>query len=639
MSLGTHKFKFNKKRILSMKTFLTKILVGTSLCLFLISCGGGGGSSDAKPTPTQAITKANTATSGSWTVFVYISGNDLESMYGAASTNIEEMLKAQKAENVNVILATGGASSWKNKNISAFALDYHEIKNHELVQVKRSSLSNMGESKTLSDFIAFGKDNYKADHYALIFWDHGGGGYTGVCFDENFNNDSLNLNEIDEALTQNAINFEFIGFDACLMSGIETIQVMKKHAKTMIASESTSPLEGWEYASVLENLNKTSLYEKILNEYKNKSIANESSIYSLSVIDLENADDILSAFDSLSNTLSQSESLQPIVLSALDAHSFGRASVNIGYTNLVDLKDFSKKLENTQLVNAINKNISSIKSPEQGDSGGINFYYPLRDLFTLTLYYKNTNLTTYKSFLQEYYSPNKVGRMIQMENMGENNGNELEFIVKSDKMKYIQDVSYKLYQGYTKDGKGYITMYGEDSTVIQTDNKYKTRFSGKWYSLNGRLLRVNITNQDKDITLYESPIKLNGIPGTLRFAYTYKDKKAKILGFMSYKDNIAGRVVNIKPDDNITIVYVIGEGNNVNYSFKEIESFKAKDLKLDINNVPDGNYLIVGSIIDVYGYHFTTNGIEVNVKDGNVSFEELVPAKSDGTDNVIYYTP
>lgn len=211
--------------------------------------------------------------------------------------------------------------------------------------------------------------------------------------------------------------------------------------------------------------------------------------------------------------------------------------------------------------------------------------------------------------------------------------------IKSDRMKYVQYASYVLYEGYEKDGKGYLKMYGEDSALTQVNNTYKTRFGGKWYSLNGRLLRVNIVNQDKNTTTYASPIKLNGKSGVLKFSYSQDSQKATILGFMRNKDKLSGRIANINADDNITIVYAIGDGNNQNYSFEEQESFLAGNLSLSISKVPDGEYLIIGTIIDVYGYNFTTNGIAIKVKDGNVSFEEVVKARSNGTDNVIYYEP
>ncbi len=52
------------------------------------------------------------------TIMIYMIGSDLEADgLGYASADIEEMLEANIGENVNLILQTGGATSWKNTNI------------------------------------------------------------------------------------------------------------------------------------------------------------------------------------------------------------------------------------------------------------------------------------------------------------------------------------------------------------------------------------------------------------------------------------------------------------------------------------------------------------------------------------------
>lgn len=642
-----------------MKSIVTKFFVGVSLCFLLISCGGGGGSdgggssdtdTSSSVTPDTSVdtgqttttkAKTNTATNGSWTVLIYICGSNLESRYGSASKNIEQILKANKALSTNIIIATGGSTSWKNDEISPFALDYYEVKDNALNRVKRNAQANMGESSTLSDFIAFGQNTYPANHYALIFWDHGGGSYKGVCFDENFDFDSLSLSEIDSALSQNSINLEFIGFDACLMSNIETMQMAKKYAKTMIASESVTPTTGWDYENFLASLNDSKLYEKALSSFEQKATKNDERKYSLAVIDLQNADSVISAFENLATNLQQKAStgLQPIVKSAINATSFGANSKDEGRSNLVDLRDFSDGLDDDTLSNAIDKYVASIKSYEQGNSGGISFYYPLKEIKSLSDYYENTNITPYKSFLQEYYSADKVKRMITMEDMGSNNGNELEFKVSSDRMKYIQSVSYKLYQGIVKDGKGYLKMYGEDTTIIQTDNAFKTRLDRLWYSFGDNLLRINIVDSGDGITEFSSPVKLNGNEGSLRFTYEYKIKKTKLLGFVDNDKKLMGRIVNLKPTDKITIQYEIGDGNDKDTSLKDQDTFTVGDLELKLKIMPDGNYLIVGFITDVYGNNFTTNGVELNIKDGVQEFVQVVPASSDGTSTTIYFEP
>ena len=41
--------------------------------------------------------------------------------------------------------------------------------------------------------------------------------------------------------------FEFVGFDACLMGTVETAGLMASYARYMVASQETEPGCGWEY--------------------------------------------------------------------------------------------------------------------------------------------------------------------------------------------------------------------------------------------------------------------------------------------------------------------------------------------------------------------------------------------------------
>lgn len=55
---------------------------------------------------------------GTWTVFVYICGSDLESEYGCATSDISEMLDASTGSDVRFVIQTGGANEWQNEVVS-----------------------------------------------------------------------------------------------------------------------------------------------------------------------------------------------------------------------------------------------------------------------------------------------------------------------------------------------------------------------------------------------------------------------------------------------------------------------------------------------------------------------------------------
>ena len=181
---------------------------------------------------------------GTWTVFVYMCGSDLESRAGAASRDIEEMISSSANDNVKFVIETGGSVKWRN-GASSKKLQRYEISNGKAELVDETANASMGLDTTLSDFLDWGIKNYPAANMGLILWNHGGGSINGVCLDEQFSPDSLLLRELDAALysvyDKMTEPFEFIGFDACLMSSVEAASLLSTHSNYMIASEETEP--------------------------------------------------------------------------------------------------------------------------------------------------------------------------------------------------------------------------------------------------------------------------------------------------------------------------------------------------------------------------------------------------------------
>lgn len=190
------------------------------------------------------------------TVMVYINGSDLEEEGGAASEDIEEMLSAKIGGNVNVVIETGGAKKWENEKISEEYTERFILKDGELIKIKGETFSaDMTEAETLRDFISYCKDNYPADRNMLILWNHGGGAVEGYGYDTvAANDDALTLDELQTALEGGKTYFDFIGFDACLMSGVETAAALCDYADYLIASEDFESSFGWYYKTWLEEL-------------------------------------------------------------------------------------------------------------------------------------------------------------------------------------------------------------------------------------------------------------------------------------------------------------------------------------------------------------------------------------------------
>ena len=159
------------------------------------------------------------STDTEWVIYWYLCGSDLESEYSAGTIDLFELTEVKLPENVKIVIQTGGASSWQNDLINPEYLERYIYDSNGLQLIDQQPLASMGSEETLSSFLTFAKENYPAKKTGFIFWNHGGGSVTGAAFDENFDGDSLTLDEMYNAfnssyeLSEENPPFELIGFD------------------------------------------------------------------------------------------------------------------------------------------------------------------------------------------------------------------------------------------------------------------------------------------------------------------------------------------------------------------------------------------------------------------------------------------
>ncbi len=123
---------------------------------------------------------------------------------------------------------------------------------------------NMGDPETLKDFAQWAIQNYPAERYMLVLWNHGGGFRSlelnrDICWDWNFGLDSrITMPQLEDALSfisgQLGKEIDIIGMDACHMGMIEVAYQVKDYAQIMVASEASVPGDGWQYDCVLQTL-------------------------------------------------------------------------------------------------------------------------------------------------------------------------------------------------------------------------------------------------------------------------------------------------------------------------------------------------------------------------------------------------
>ena len=324
------------------------------------------------------------------TLMVYMCGTDLESKYGMATNDLNEMLKATLNDNsLNIIVETGGTKTWKNSVMTAGTNQRWRIRKGGIEALdKNMGKLNMTSASTLTSFIKFCAQNYPADRYMLIFWDHGGGSLSGYGYDQYYSG-SMTLDQINKALNDGGVKFDFIGFDACLMGTLETSVVIEKYADYLIASEETEPGCGWYYTNWLTQLcqnpsvNTVELAKTIIDDFNDVCAKNNAGdTTTLSIVDLaEFAGTVPDAFSAFSREVSQmlnSSEYQTVANARSGAREFGQ-SAGIDH---IDLIHFASKLNTAQAKNLISVLQSVIKynrtSRSMTNSYGMSIYFPYR---------------------------------------------------------------------------------------------------------------------------------------------------------------------------------------------------------------------------------------------------------------------
>lgn len=176
-------------------------MLGIIIAIVVLLLGGGGGLSSILGSSGSSggtgMTSTNTSTStldtsvaqGSRakrtvikgggddviTIMVYMCGTDLESKYGMATADLNEMKNATIADNINIIVYTGGCNQWKDSTISSTVNQIYKVESGKLICLEKDmGNAAMTKPENLTSFIQYCTSNYPANRNELILWDHGG---------------------------------------------------------------------------------------------------------------------------------------------------------------------------------------------------------------------------------------------------------------------------------------------------------------------------------------------------------------------------------------------------------------------------------------------------------------------------------
>ncbi|MBO6162635.1 MAG: peptidase C11 [Eubacterium sp.] len=356
---------------------------------------------DSAAAPKRTVIKGNSQ--DVVTIMVYMCGTDLESRSGMATNDMREMAQASLNKNINIIIYTGGCKGWKTNGISSSTNQIYKIQDGQLAQIVADAGDKpMTDPATLTEFIKFCAQHYPADRNELIFWDHGGGSLSGFGYDEvHKNSGSMNLSQMNQALKDSGVKFDFIGFDACLMATLETAVMTSNYADYLIASEETEPGIGWYYTDWLNELSRNTsmptleigknIVDGFVDECDRKCPGQKTT---LSVVDLAELSATvpsrLSSFSSSTSALIKGDDYKKVSDARAGSREFSSSGID-----QVDLVNFAENVGTTEAKALSQTLLKCVKynrtSSSMSNAYGLSVYFPYRKTGSVGTAVSNNN--------------------------------------------------------------------------------------------------------------------------------------------------------------------------------------------------------------------------------------------------------
>lgn len=626
-----------------MKKLLTALLMLLSM-LALCACGG-------KDYVTMERAEKTAATGSKWTVLIYMCGGDMESEEAKATECLKDMFRLDYPENINVVVETGGSTNWHLKGIYSDYLQRFEIQKGGMVLADQKITDNMGNYRTLQDFLSWGVRAYPAEHYMTVIWDHGGGSMTGAAFDELYNNDCLNLEELSYAISLSGVKFDIIGFDASLMASLETASALAQYGDYMIASAEYSPV-CWDYETAFECLINNpdvsageiskvicdSIYAKCEEE-------GADDIASISVTDLSKISTLSQAFDGLAG----------VMLTAADGlancahlqrnleytHVYGANTPDEGYTNMVDLGNLASIVQEDTgttsdiLGQTLDEAVIYTRNGKYHDgASGLGVFYPLdNNAETVEKYIDIATSNNYKKYLRsvvinpdstledDYHSSwawlDYMNEMQSLNCYAAVNEDEYYELGIEGSMDVVKGVGVDIYRYDEKSG-AYAYLFCDENPDSLWDSGLFTYNTDTVPMLNGHFATINLVGWGGAYKIYSIPAVVNGEQTNIRVAYNPNEQTYEVIGAWGGIDSMSGKadryLKKLKITDRITTVLRTREGG---YAVGESFMVGIGGAKVREKKLKGGEYMLKYDAEDIYGNSIDVSGVLLELQGTN----------------------
>jgi len=619
-----------------MKKLLLVLAAAAVLCLSITGCGH----------------KTENSDTDSWAIYWYLCGSDLESWYGCAAADLEEMLEVELPENLKVVIQTGGAMQWSREDIKADRIGRWIYDSEGFRLLEELPQANMGQTETLASFLEFCTANHPADHTMVLFWNHGGGSVTGAEFDANYYFDALTLDEFHTAFSQvydldaSAPPVDVIGFDACLMATVDTASTFRDIGRYLVASEELEPGNGWYYSDWLQALaadptmDGEALGRAICDAYQRGcELAGTGEDITLSVTNLSRIGPLLEAYNELGThalveTVSVPEFYTAFSRGALGSESYGGNTEEQGYTNMTDLGHLVRNNRHLlsesadKVLNALDECVLyRVSGPYRSQATGLSCYYSYSGDLNNFMDYTEVGCSEAFKYLYAYGLSGKVSDagVEYIRNAGVSDIPEPEetqpfdLSVLEGAEVWVDDYGQaELYVG----GPAAQAIAGVQSILVwfsadkmlnlgwsDTANEdfeeglFSDLVDGYWPSIEGHLVHTEVVYQGKDYTIYSVPVVLNGEQCNLRVVYDRLKEDYTVLGArrgLSDEGMADKNLIKLKAGDSLTFVYqeraLDGSGGFV-YSMGETITVDDETMFYE-TPLPPGEYGMMFKIFD-----------------------------------------
>lgn len=650
-----------------MKNKIFVFLLAAVMCLSLAACGGDEAADGSTPDAAPVFHAGD----GSWAVYWYLCGSDLETNGGFATTDLSEMMEVQLPKNVNVVIQTGGAAVWQNDQMDPEKLQRWLYNSEGLQLIEEQDTANMGDAQTLYEFLAFANENYPADKVAVTFWNHGGGSVGGAAFDELHGLDSLDLAEMYQAF--DAVwpadaehpALELVGFDTCLMATVDVASTFQNFAKYLVASEEVEPGNGWLYSGWLgalaENtdMDGAALGVAICDTYYQGCEAVGTQDQStLSVTDLSKLDPLLEAYESFGQEAFAAAAEDPgffaeLGRAAARSENYGGNTREQGYTNMVDLGHLARQtawmLPSTQrvcdaLADCV---IYQVGGPYRAEATGLSCYYSYNgDVDDLNGYITVGESTAFKHLYayeltgelaedgEEYLGSLNIGELPERVTLADMDWEGAPLDLDDEGTSFLTlgpeangvlaGIGFSLF---------YVDEAGDQMLLLGTDNDltadwengvFYDNFRGVWGALDGHLIYMELSFEGDDYNLYSVPILLNGEAYNLQVAYDFTAEEWSILGASQGLDEsgMASKELRLLAEgDVITTIWKAATFTGDD----DFEMYAAEELTVTANTafgeapLFDGSYSMVFEMWDAAGNYAYSDAVTFDCAGGEIS--------------------